>query len=94
MEMTLVNLAVINFLFDAWQHLQRQHGGTLWRARKPRGEELTLFVLSLSQFKAATLSASLSLLLSSPRPCFFPYFLCSGYANTLLLLLPEVCQTS
>lgn len=26
MEMTLVNLAVINFLFDAWEHLQWQHG--------------------------------------------------------------------
>lgn len=26
MEMTLVNLSVINFLFDAWEHLQWQHG--------------------------------------------------------------------
>lgn len=25
MEMTLVNLSVINFLFDAWEHLQWQH---------------------------------------------------------------------
>lgn len=26
MEMTLVNLTVINFLFDALEHLQWQHG--------------------------------------------------------------------
>lgn len=26
MEMTLVNLTVINFLFDAWKHLQWQRG--------------------------------------------------------------------
>lgn len=64
--------------------------GTLWRVRKPRGEECTLFVLSLSQFKTATLSVSLYLLLSQPlflSACPL-YELC---ANTLLLL-PEVVQ--
>lgn len=39
MEMTLVNLAVINFLFDAWQHLQWQHGDIV-ESGKAHGREI------------------------------------------------------
>lgn len=62
--------------------------GTLWRVRKPEGVESTLFVLSLSQLKTATLSLSrfLSFFLSL---CILLPVLCIRRANTLLLL-PEV----
>lgn len=39
MEMTLVNLAVINFLLDAWQHLQRQHGDAV-ESQKAQGRRI------------------------------------------------------
>lgn len=39
MEMTLVNLSVINFLFDAWEHSQWQHGDAV-ESEKAQGREI------------------------------------------------------
>lgn len=58
--------------------------GTLWRVRKLRGEESTLLVLSLSQFKTATLCVSLTL--PSQSRLFLSACLLLGCTNTLLLL--------
>lgn len=39
MEMTLVNLTVINFLFDAWEHLRWQHGDAV-ESEKAQGSQI------------------------------------------------------
>lgn len=44
MEMTLVNLTMVNFLFDAWKHFAMAAWGCCGEWGKPGGVESTLFV--------------------------------------------------